>query len=128
LAHEVNVLTVSCVDALDDQTFFTSEKSACTSLTISGSGNSYSIDGVCQGQSMDQDQGHTVRIHETLTYSGPQALELKAAYINPTGQMTVTSQLQWQGQCLPGMQPGDEGYLQDGAFTKTDNINDSYNQ
>jgi hypothetical protein len=128
LAHEVNVVTVSCIDALNDQTFFTSEKSACASLTISGSGNSYNIDGVCQGQSLGQDQGHSVKIHETLTYAGPQALSLQAAYINPTGQMTVTSQLQWQGQCPVGMQPGDEGYMTGGVFSKTDNINDSYNQ
>ena len=128
LAHEMNVVTVSCIDALNDQTFFTSEKSACSSLTVAGGGNSYSIDAVCQGQSMDQDQGQNVKIHQTLTYSGPQALSLQAAYITATGQMTVTSQLQWQGQCPAGMQPGDEGYMAGGNFSKTDNINDSYNQ
>lgn len=116
------VVTVSCVDALDDQGFFTSQKSACSSLTITGSGNSFAIDGVCA------QQGGTVNIHETLLYSGPQALLLTATYNGPSGQMTVTSQMQWKGQCLAGMRPGDEGSLNGDVFTKTDNINDSGNQ
>lgn len=116
------VVTVSCVDALDDQRFFTSGKSACSSLTITGSGNSYHIDGVCSGQGQD------VTIHETLLYSGPQALQLTAAYNSASGQITISSQLAWQGACLPGMQPGDEGSLTGDVFTKTDNINDTANQ
>lgn len=116
------VVTVSCVDALDDQAFFTPGKSACSSLKISGSGNSYSIDGVCTGQ------GHNVTIHETLLYSGPQALQLSAVYNSASGQITVASQLAWQGDCLPGMRPGDEGSLNGTVFTKTDNINDPTNQ
>ena len=122
VAHEVNVVTVSCVDALDDQKFFTSNQSACSSLKISGSGNSYSIDSACNNQ------GQTLQIQETLVYAGPQALQLKAVYNSASGQMTITSQLQWQGSCLPGMLPGDEGNISAGAFSKTDNINDSYNQ
>ena len=124
LANAVNVVTVSCVDALNDQKFFTSEQSACTRLTISGSGNHYSIDGTCSGQGM----GQAVQIHETLVYAGSQALQLTAAYNGASGQMTVTSQLQWQGGCLPGMAPGDEGNLAGGVFSKADNINDSSNQ
>ncbi len=116
------VVTVSCVDALNDQAFFTPGKSACSSLAITGSGNSYSIDGVCTGQ------GHQVNIHETLVYAGPQALQLTAVYNSASGQMTVQSQLAWQGVCEPGMRPGDEGSLIAGVFTKTDNINDSNNQ
>lgn len=116
------MVTVSCVDALNDQKFFTADKSACSSLSITGSGNRYAIDGVCT------EQDHNVTIHETLLYSGPQALQLTATYNGPSGQMTVTSQMHWQGQCLPGMQPGDEGSLTGNVFTKTDNINDSANQ
>jgi hypothetical protein len=122
VANAVNVVTVSCVDVLNDQKFFTSYQSACSSLTISGKGNSYSIDGTCSRQ------GETAKIHETLIYSGPQALQLKAVYDGDSGKMTVTSQLQWQGNCLPGMQPGDEGNIAGGVFTQTDNINDSLNQ
>jgi hypothetical protein len=121
LPNAANVVTVSCVDALNDQKFFTSNQSACSSLTISGKGNSYSIDGACNGQ------GQMMHIHETLVY-GEKDLRLQAAYNGNAGTMTVTSQLQWQGECLPGMQPGDEGNLSGGVFSKTDNINDSANQ
>ena len=124
VANEVDVVTVSCVDALNDQKFFTSEQSACTSLTISGGGNSYGIDGTCNSQGQDQ----PLHIHETLVYSGPQALQLTAVYDNGVGPTTVTSQMQWQGACLPGMLPGDEGNIAGGVFSKTDNINDSSNQ
>jgi hypothetical protein len=122
MPHGSDIVTVSCVDALDDQKFFTSNQSDCSSLTISGSGNQYSIGGTCN------QTGQTVQIHEVLTYAGPQALQLKATYQSLSGPMTVTSQLQWQGPCLPGMVPGDEGNVTDGAFSKTDNINDSFNQ
>jgi len=122
VAHEVDVVTVSCIDAMNDQKFFTSNQSACTSLAISGSGNRYSISGICNNQ------GQNLQIHMDLTYSGAQALQLKAVYRTAQGQMTVTSQLQWQGECLPGMVPGDEGNITGGAFLKADNINDSYNQ
>lgn len=121
LPNAANVVTVSCVDALDDQKFFTSNQSACTSLTISGKGNNYHIDGACAGQ------GQTVHIHETLVY-GEKDLQLQAVYNGPAGTMTVTSQLQWQGECMPGMEPGDEGNITAGAFSKTDNINDTGNQ
>ncbi len=122
VAHEVDVVTVSCVDALNDQKFFMSNQSACTSLTVSGSGNKYSISGTCNGQ------GQNLQIHMDLTYAGAQALQLKAIYHSAQGQMIVTSQLQWQGNCLSGMVPGDEGNIAGGAFVKADNINDSYNQ
>ena len=121
LANAVNIVTVSCVDAVNDQIFFTSGQSACSSLKISGRGNSYSIDGACDHQ------GKTMRIHETLVY-GAQDLQLKAAYNGAAGQMTVESALQWQGACPAGMQPGDEGSITGGVFRKTDNINDSGNQ
>lgn len=123
LANAQNVVTLSCVDALDDQKFFTSEQNACTSLNISGSGNSYSIDGSCKGQGV----GQAVHIHETLVY-GEKDLQLQAVYNGPEGAMTVTSQLQWQGECPAGMQPGDEGSITGGIFTKSDNINDTGNQ
>jgi hypothetical protein len=122
LANAVNAVTVSCVDALNDQKFFTSNQSACSSLNITGSGNSYSIDGACNGR------GQAVQIHETLVYADAKDLQLTAVYNGAQGQMTVTSQLQWQGDCLPGMQPGDEGNYTGGVFSKTDNINDSFNQ
>lgn len=121
LANAINVVTVSCVNALNDQAFFTSDQSACSSLTISGAGNHYAIDGTCKGET------GPLRIHETLVY-GAKDMQLKAVYNGRAGQMTVTSQLEWQGECLPGMQPGDEGNITGGMFSKTDNINDSDNQ
>ncbi len=123
LANAVNVVTVSCVDALNDQKFFTSNQSACTGLEISGHGNRYNVDGSCQSQGL----GQGVHIHETLVY-GEKTLQLQAVYNGAEGAMTVTSQLQWQGDCLAGMQPGDEGNITGGAFSKSDNINDTGNQ
>lgn len=123
LENAVNVVTVSCVDALNDQKFFTSEQSACSSLSISGGdAGSYSIDGICTGQS------GKLKIHETLVYTDAKDVQLKAVYAGSAGPMTVSSQLQWQGQCLAGMMPGDEGNAANGTFDKTDNINDSSNQ
>jgi hypothetical protein len=122
LPNAANVVTVSCVDELNDQKFFTSEQSDCSSLAISGGGGSYSIDGTCEGQ------GRLVKIHETLVYADAKNMQLTAVYAGKSGRMTVTSQLQWQGACLPGMQPGDEGNVSGGTFIKSDNINDSANQ
>ncbi len=47
LANAVNVVTLSCVDPATDVKFFTSGGSACSSLTISGAGAAYAIDGHC---------------------------------------------------------------------------------
>lgn len=116
-----NVVTVSCVDALNDQKFFTSNRNACSNLTISGQGNNFSIDGSCNGQ------GQAVHIHETLVY-GTKDMQLKAVYNGAEGTMTVTSQLAWQGECPAGMLAGDEGNLAGGVFSKSDNINDTANQ
>lgn len=117
LPGEKAVVTVSCVDALNDQGFFTSGMNDCSSLSITGSGNRYDIDGVCTSR------GQRITIHETLLYAGPQALQLTATFAGPNGAGSVTSQMAWQGACLPGMQPGDEGSLNGDVFTKTDNIN-----
>lgn len=118
LANAVNVVTVSCVDALTDQKFFLSNQSACNTLTVSGGGNTYRIDGTCRGN------GKTSAIHETLDYADSKDVTLTAKL----GQMTVHSRLQWQGVCPDGMQPGDEGDIENGAFVKADNINDQANQ
>ena len=118
LANAVDVMTVSCVDALNDQKFFLSNQSACTSLTVSQSGSSYRIDGVCS------QNGKPAKIDETLDYADTKDVTLTAKL----GQMTVHSQLQWQGECLAGMEPGDEGDIENGAFVKADNINDQANQ
>lgn len=122
LKNATGLVTLSCVDELNDQKFFTSEQSACTSLTVSGSGANYTIDGACS------DQGRPTKIHETLLYVDSKNMQLKAVYASKEGQMTVNSRLQWLGGCLEGMQPGDEGNLTADAFSKTDNINDKANQ
>ena len=118
LANAQNVVTVSCVDPSTDAKFFTSDENTCSSVTVSGAGAKYVIDGSCtQG-------GKPMSIHETLDYASARSVALKAVISSPAGAMTVTSQLQWQGQCLAGMEPGDEGSMVDGAFSKADNIND----
>ncbi len=122
LANAVNVVTVSCVDALTDQKFFISGGSACDSLNISGDGNTFKIDGTCR------QQGRAVKIRETLVYADAKDVQLKAHMGSGARAMTVTSQLQWQGECLDGMQPGDEGNIVNGTFNKADNINDNANQ
>lgn len=122
LPNAQNVVTVSCVDGLNDQKFFMSEQSSCTSLTISGAQGTYHINGACA------QSGKPVTIDETLTYASPQAVTLTAKLSGPAGPVIVTSNLAWQGACLPGMQPGDEGNIVSGAFSKADNINDVANQ
>ncbi len=118
LANAMNVVTVSCVDALTDQKFFLSNQSACSNLAVYGKGGSYKIEGSCI------QSGKTSVIHETLDYADSKDVTLTAKL----GAMTVHSQLQWQGMCPDGMQPGDEGDIENGTFVKADNINDQANQ
>jgi hypothetical protein len=113
-----NITSVSCVDPATDIKFFTTGDSACKGLTISGSGNTYTIAGTCSNQ------GRQTNIHVTLVYAGNQAVNLSAIVDSPAGPLNVSSQLTYQGDCLAGMAPGDEGSLANGTFTKTDNIND----
>jgi hypothetical protein len=122
LPHAAGIVTVSCVDPATDIKFFLSNESACSSFSITGSGNTYRINGTCN------QLGQAVKIDETLTYASPQSVTLTAKLVTPSGPETVTSQLQWQGNCLAGMQPGDEGSIAAGAFSKVDNINDPANQ
>lgn len=117
LPNASNIVTVSCVDPFTDAKFFTLDANACGKLKISGAGAKYAIDGACN------QSGHTVTIHETLVYASPQSVTITASLKSPVGPETITSQLQWQGGCLPGMVPGDEGSLANGVFSKADNIN-----
>jgi hypothetical protein len=119
----VPVVTVSCVDALDDQKFFLIKGSACSSLNVSGQGGHYSIDGTCA------QAGKPVTVHETLTYVNAQTVELAGTVDSGGGPITLNAQLTYSGACPAGMQPGDEGSLDvNGNFDKTDNINDFDNQ
>ncbi|WP_297369987.1 DUF3617 family protein [Acidocella sp.] len=122
LPNAQNVISVSCVDAQNDQKFFLTEADACTGLAVSGAGGSYHITAQC----MESSGVH--QLNETLTYQDAKDVTLKAVYETRAGQMTITSQLQWQGACLPGMQPGDEGSIINGSFSKADNINDPDNR
>jgi hypothetical protein len=122
LPNAADVVTVSCVDPATDIKFFISGGSACSSLRISGSGTAYGIDGTCT------QLGKPVSIHETLIYADARDVTLKAKMDSSSGLVNVTSQLQWQGGCLAGMAPGDEGNIVNGAFSKADNIDDSANQ
>jgi hypothetical protein len=120
--HGSNIVSVSCVDPMTDIKFFTSGQSQCANLSISGAGNTYSISGTCSNF------GKPTSIDETLTYAGAQTVTLKAVVDSNAGPLKVVSQLAYQGACLPGMAPGDEGSLVNGAFSKADNINDLDNQ
>ena len=122
LANATNVVTVSCVDPATDLKFFLSGANACSSLDIEGSGSSFTINGSCK------QMGKVVNIHEALNYADAQDVTLTASWAGDAGQMTLTSQLKWQGDCLAGMVPGDEGNIVGGAFSKADNINDPDNQ
>jgi hypothetical protein len=122
LPNGTNVVTVSCVDAATDLKFFTFKGSDCSSFAINGSGNTYTIDSVCSHH------GKPAKIHETITYLDPNNVTLKATYDPGSGPLNISSSLTYQGDCLPGMQPGDEGDIENGAFVATDNINDTENQ
>lgn len=113
-----DVVTLTCIDPATDQAFLLSGQSRCSKLNISGAGADYKINGTCA------QPGGTVTIDETLHYASHKDVQLKADVHDAAGEMSLTSALQWQGVCLPGMQPGDEGREVNGAFVKTGNIND----
>ena len=73
-------------------------------------------------------QGQTMKIHETLFYVDARHVQLQAQLQLPSGPLTIAARLQWQGACLPGMMPGDEGSIVNGTFSKADNINDLANR
>ncbi len=52
------------------------------------------------------------------------SVQIEADFTTSSGEMSMTSSLQWLGPCLDGMQPGDEGSMVGGAFNKAGNIND----
>jgi hypothetical protein len=119
----VPVVTVSCVDALDDQKFFLINGSACSSLAVSGNGGAYRIDGTCDHA------GKKVTVHETLDYADPQTVALAGTVDAGTGPIKLSAEIKFLGACPTGMQPGDEGSIDvNGNFDKTDNINDFDNQ
>jgi hypothetical protein len=119
----VPVVTVSCVDTLDDQKFFLINGNACSSLNVSGQGRRYSIDGTCNHA------GKPVTVHETLNYVDAQTVELAGSVDTGTGPIKLNAELKFAGACPTGMQPGDEGSIDaNGNFDKTDNINDFDNQ
>ncbi len=119
----VPVVTVTCVDALNDQKFFLINGSACTSLNVSGQGSQFRIDGSCSHA------GKPVTVHETLSYVDARTVELGGTVDAGTGPYTLNAELKFAGACVAGMQPGDEGSLDtNGNFDKTDNINDFQNQ
>jgi len=116
------VVTVSCVDALTDQKFFTIGGSSCTSLNISGGGSQYAIDSNCT------DQGKPVTVHETLDYVDPATVEINGMVNEGAGPISLSAELKFIGPCMAGMVPGDEGDIENGQFVKTDNVNDPGNQ
>jgi hypothetical protein len=119
----VPVVTVTCVDALDDQKFFLINGSACSSLNVSGQGTQYRIDGTCAHA------GKPVTVHETLNYADAQTVELAGTVDTGTGPIKLNAEIKYAGACPSGMNPGDEGSLDaNGNFDKTDNINDFDNQ
>ncbi|MBU6425247.1 MAG: DUF3617 family protein [Rhodospirillales bacterium] len=118
MAQAQNVVTLTCVDPATDQEFLLSGQSRCSKLTISGSGDTYKIDGTCT-----QPAG-TVKIMETLDYAGDKSVQLKADFSTSSGEMSMASDLQWIGPCPAGVEPGDEGQMVNGSFVKAGNINE----
>ena len=118
MAQAQNVVTLTCVDPATDWKFLLSGQNRCTQLTVSGSGAHYKIEGTCT------QPGGAVTIDESLDYAGDKSLQLKADFATSSGEMSMTSSLQWLGPCLAGMAPGDEGRMVAGSFVKADNIND----
>jgi hypothetical protein len=116
------VVTVSCVDPSTDLKFFTVGGSECSFLNISGGGTQYAIDSHCS------DQGKPVTVHETLDYVDAQTVEINGTVNSGNGPISLSAELKFQGACLAGMVPGDEGDIENGQFVKTDNINDPGNQ
>ncbi|HQU03819.1 MAG TPA: hypothetical protein PLT25_03800 [Acidocella sp.] len=116
------VVTVSCVDPATDLKFFTFEGSSCTNMNISGSGAQYNISGACK------DQGKPESVHTELDYVDSNTVKLTGTVTSASGTLHIASMLTYQGACLSGMQPGDEGDIENGAFVKADNINDAGNQ
>ncbi|OYV49484.1 MAG: hypothetical protein B7Y73_06415 [Acidocella sp. 35-58-6] len=116
------IVTVSCVDPSTDLKFFTFEGSSCTSMNISGSGTTYDIDGACK------DEGKPVKIHTQINYVDSETVELAGSVTSATGPVRLQAEMKFQGPCLAGMQPGDEGDIENGQFVKADNINDAGNQ
>ncbi len=118
MAQAQNVVTLTCVDPATDEKFLLSGQSSCSKLTVSGSGATYQINGVCA-----QPAG-TVTIRERLTYVGDKSLHLQANFSTASGEMSMTSALQWIGPCPAGVEPGDEGQMVNGSFVKAGNINE----
>jgi hypothetical protein len=112
------VITVSCVDPATDLKFFTSSGSSCGALRISGGGQQFQITGSCQGQTGPE------QISTSLTYLDQTTVELIGTVSTASGPVRMNGELKFQGPCLPGMVPGDEGDIENGQFVKSDNVND----
>jgi hypothetical protein len=112
------VITVSCVDPATDLKFFTYSGSSCTALKVAGTGQQFNITGNCQGQT------GTEKIATSLTYLDQSTVELIGTVGTASGVIHLNGELKFQGPCLPGMVPGDEGDIENGQFVKADNVND----
>jgi hypothetical protein len=116
------VVTVSCVDALTDQKFFTVGGSQCSYLNVTGGGSVFAIDSSCS------DMGKPVTVHETLDYVDAGTVEINGTVTEASGPISLSAELKFVGPCMAGMVPGDEGDVENGQFVKTDNVNDPGNQ
>lgn len=116
------VVTVSCVDALTDQKFFTIGGSHCSYLNVTGGGSQFAIDSSCS------DMGQPVTVHETLDYVDSGTVEINGTVTQQSGPISLSGELKFLGPCMAGMVPGDEGDIENGQFVKTDNVNDPGNQ
>ena len=117
MAQAQNVVTLTCVDPATDWKFLLTGQGRCSQLNLSGGGAHYAIDGSCE------QPGGMTTIHETLDYISNKAVQLNAVINTSSGSISIASALQWQGPCLAGMEPGDEGRIVDGNFVKAGNIN-----
>jgi hypothetical protein len=113
------VVTVSCVDPATDLKFFTYSGPSCGALQISGAGRQFELHGSCNGQAGAQ------KIATSLTYLDASTVELIGSVTSAAGVVRLNGELKYQGPCLPGMVPGDEGDIENGQFVKSDNVNGS---
>lgn len=113
------VVTVSCVDPATDLKFFTYSGPSCGALQISGTGRQFELQGSCTGPAGAQ------KIATSLTYLNPTTVELVGSVTSAAGVVRLNGELRYQGPCLPGMVPGDEGDIENGQFVKSDNVKGS---
>ena len=93
----------------------------CGGMSFTGSGGSYTLQGSCPAPG----GGGNLVTHGTMTMTGDTASHLDTSTTSPQFSAHMVADSKWVGACPAGMQPRDEGQVQNGAFVKMGNITDS---